>query len=84
MQTVFTYIYKSRLDVLRLQTASFCRIGHSFHPNPNTRPPSSAGQPEGMAATLLLFQTATLAVRHISLHLPKNHPIVSIHARKAV
>ena len=84
MQTVFTYIYKSRLDVLHLQTASFCRIGHSFHPNPDTQPPSSAGQPEGMAASPLPFQTATPPVRHISLHLPKNHPIVSIHAQKAV
>ena len=80
MQTVFKYIYMfytfrrphfagSDIHFTRTQTPSRHHLSDSL----DTWQPSP-----------LPFQAATLAVRHISLHLSKNHPIVSIHARKAV
>ena len=83
MHTVFKYIYPAvrMFYAFRRPHVKGSDI-HFIHTQTINRPhlPDSPNtlQPP------LPFQTATLAVRHISLHLPKNHPIVSIHARKAV
>ena len=79
MQTVFKYIYmfytfrrphfaKSDIHFIRTQTPS----RHHLPDNLKAWQPSHCH-----------FRRPHSPVRHISLHLPKNHPIVSIHARKA-
>ncbi|AJE19459.1 hypothetical protein NELON_11410 [Neisseria elongata subsp. glycolytica ATCC 29315] len=79
MQTVFKYIYMfytfrqphfagSDIHFIRTQTPSRPHL-------PDSRRHGSLP---------IAVSDGHTPVRHISLHLPKNHPIVSIHARKAV
>ena len=79
MQTVFKYIYM----FYTFRRPHFA--GSDIHFIRTQTPGALICQTARIHGSLpIAISDGHSLVRHISLHLPKNHPIVSIHARKAV
>ena len=84
MQTVFTYIYQAVWMFYAFRRPHFAESDIHFIRTQTPSRPHLPDSPKACQPPHRRFRRPHSPVRHISLHLPKNHPIVSIHARKAV